>query len=342
MALRFLCQLYAPADQVNPKAYHRTLYIFGCPGCSPREPQGSIRVLRCILPEENVFFPKTGNAAGNWIQHLSSAHAVSLCQVCGQRGTGACPVQKMSFCSREHQKEYRKYCSGKKSAFLPSVYKNSELVVDEEPPFQLLKEENRDALIESQENDPDEDLEQEDIDEMMGKKNGTKHDNTTTSFQERIKRAQDQCLRYYSNWKGEELWMRSEPIPNEIPKCPYCGSERKCEFQIMPQMLFHLLEDHRKRDERVLNISAEDKQALSVASEIIQHTSPENVPPLLKERHDQTVEKIQTQLLSSEHDIDWGVIMVYTCTKSCGDGQAITDDVLGAYREEYAWMQPPP
>lgn len=342
MPLRFLCQLYAPADQVNSSAYHRTLYIFGCPGCSPNKPQGSIRVLRCILPQENLFFPDTGDSAGNWKQHLSSTHDVSLCHVCGQRSAGECPVQKMSFCSREHQKEYKKYCFGKKSDFLPSVYKQSELVVDEEPKLQKTNEETREALIEAQEHDPDEDLEQEDIDEMMGKKIRPKYDNATIYFQERIQRAQDQCLRYYTEWEGEELWMKSEPTPDMIPNCPYCGSERKCEFQIMPQMLYHLLEDHRKREKNALDLSTEDKQALSVASEIVQHASPENVPPLLKERHDQTVEKIKSHLLTSEHEIDWGVVMVYTCVKSCGDGEPTSDDALGAYREEFAWVQPPP
>jgi len=340
--LRFICQLYAPADQVNIDAYHRTIYVFACPTCSVSE--GSIRVLRCNLPKENHFFPVTctdTTATQNWKQHHSFTHNLSLCEVCGQRGKGKCPLQKVSFCGREHQKEYKKYCFKKKEKFLPSVYKKSELVVDEEPPMKEGKEGEREALIEAEENDPDEDLEQEDIDEMMGKKEATTHDPTTTYFQERIQRAQDQCLRYYTNWNGEELWILSEPVPKEIPACPDCGGERKCEFQIMPQMLFHILEDHRKREEQKEILSVEDKHALSVASEIVEYAAPENVPPMLKERHDETVENIQKTLLSSNQEIDWGVISVYTCIQSCGKGEQQDDSDLGAYREEYAWMQPP-
>ena len=39
--------------------------------------------------------------------------------------------------------------------------------------------------------------------------------------------------------------------------------------------------------------------------------------------------------------IDWGTIAVYTCSKSCGDGQTQLSNTLGAYREEFAWRQPP-
>ena len=57
-------------------------------------------------------------------------------------------------------------------------------------------------------------------------------------------------------------------------------------------------------------------------------------------------EKIQKTLLETKEDMDWGVIAVYTCTSSCGGGvggdDILLDSELGAYREEYAWKQPPP
>jgi len=348
--MRFICQLYAPADQVNTHAYHRTLYVFACSSCSANAGEGSIRVLRCNLPQENDFFPATCTETPdlNWNLHQPFTHMVSLCEVCGQRGKGKCPLQKVSFCSREHQKEYKKYCFGKEDKYLPSVYKKSELVVDEEPPPTKEKEEaeKREALIEAQEegHDPDEDLEQEDIEEMMGKHKIGSHDPATIYFKERVQRAQDQCLRYFTNWKGEELWIRSDSTPKEIPPCPYCGGERRCEFQIMPQMLFYLLEDHRKREQESKKdiLSVEDKHALSVASEIVEYSAPENVPPALKDKHDETVEKIKKSLLESNNEIDWGVISVYTCIQSCGEGELRDDSDLGAYQEEYAWVQPPP
>ena len=351
--LRFLCQLYAPADQVNSMAYHRSFYVFGCPDCSSSSthgnpPEGSVRVLRCQLPEHNDYYPDVEEAAPeNWTNHLSSSHNVKLCQVCGQRGKGTCPVQGVSFCGRDHQKEYKKYAFEKETTlFLPSVYTKSELVVDEEPPPEHGVEEEREALVATEENDPDEDLEQDDLDEAAGKKYMTSQDPMTTDFSARVKRAQDQCLRYYPQWEGDELWMRSDPIPTTIPDCQHCGAVRKCEFQIMPQTLYHLLEDHRTATAKQPVVSAASKHALEVATEIMENADPQNVPPALKDCHDETLDKIQKHLFES-NEMDWGVITVYTCTASCGgggggDGEANNDDNLGAYREEYAWKQPPP
>ena len=44
-----------------------------------------------------------------------------------------------------------------------------------------------------------------------------------------------------------------------------------------------------------------------------------------------------------QNDIDWGTVVVYTCTSSC-DGpknDANLSSTLGSYVEEFAWRQPP-
>ena len=44
-------------------------------------------------------------------------------------------------------------------------------------------------------------------------------------------------------------------------------------------------------------------------------------------------------------DMDWGTIAVYTCTFSCSENNtSFTDDGVTqkrAYRQEFAWRQPP-
>ena len=138
--LCFICQLYAPADEVNPEAFHRSMYIFGCPspGCA-KAPTGSIRVLRAQLPRENPFYPDDEDQG--WSQHVPECWDVNLCKVCGQRGKGKCPMQGFHFCGKHHQKEHKKYIFDKQQqlskqldfTFLPSVCSESELVVEEEP-----------------------------------------------------------------------------------------------------------------------------------------------------------------------------------------------------------------
>mmetsp|Transcript_29418 Transcript_29418/g.50090 ORF Transcript_29418/g.50090 Transcript_29418/m.50090 type:complete len:566 (+) Transcript_29418:33-1730(+) len=96
-ALRFITQLYCPADDVtgNASAFHRSLYVFACPKCCSSTPttvideeksdeEGNnasatttpetannhllskfIRVLRCQLPKQNDFYPPTGDGGGS-------------------------------------------------------------------------------------------------------------------------------------------------------------------------------------------------------------------------------------------------------------------------------------
>eukprot|EP00339_Tiarina_fusa_P013711 CAMPEP_0117000018 /NCGR_PEP_ID=MMETSP0472-20121206/2511_1 /TAXON_ID=693140 ORGANISM="Tiarina fusus, Strain LIS" /NCGR_SAMPLE_ID=MMETSP0472 /ASSEMBLY_ACC=CAM_ASM_000603 /LENGTH=431 /DNA_ID=CAMNT_0004699593 /DNA_START=52 /DNA_END=1345 /DNA_ORIENTATION=- len=279
--LCFLCQLYAPADEVNPNAFHRSLYVFGCPSqaCS-KEPMGSIRVLRAQLPRQNDFYPEEKDET--WAMHLpeawdvggdasSKAWDVELCRVCGQRGKGKCPIQGYHFCGKHHQREHKKFIFDKLQTlskqldltFLPSVCAESELVVEEEPgnPEQseeeMAKKADKVLFPDGNEKDDneDKDLEQEDLNAMTGAAaDNVSTDPVTMAFYDRVKgkeNVQEQVLRYL-RWPQEDgsmeasmpLWIKTEHQPDKIPECSCCGAERKFEFQLMPQMLHYLLKDH--------------------------------------------------------------------------------------------------
>jgi pre-rRNA-processing protein TSR4 len=266
--LCFIGQLYAPADDVTPEAFHRTFYVFGCPSkqCAA-VPAGSVRVLRAQLPQENPFYPKEDhqNDGGDdeehenveeqssWSQHVPDSWNVNLCRVCGQRGTGKCPIQGYYFCGKHHQKEHKEYVFDRQQlskkaiefTFLPSVYTESELVVEEEPPMldqdhhknqktkgskMAGKYDDFDAVSDDSdddEKDEDEDvaLEQKDLDEMTGATSSkSARDATTLGFFARVNgppNVQEQCLRYL-RWPNPEhgvesqtpLWIRSDYQPN--------------------------------------------------------------------------------------------------------------------------------
>jgi pre-rRNA-processing protein TSR4 len=331
--LSFLCQLYAPGD--TEEAFHRSLYAFACPSPSClQDTEGSVRILRAQLPADNSFYPPPNDPVDpNWNLHSPEQHGVQLCQVCGQKSKGKCPIQGAHFCGREHQKEYKKH---KDAEWLPSRLACHELVVEEEPPpCAETTEEDRDALWDHEDDDSDEDLEQDDLNAMTGAKHTTQQDGVTAEFYARINRkdAQQQCLRYAKWHPNAELWIRSDFQPQRIPQCS-CGAPRTFECQIMPQMLSFLLQDRRSS----VGPNALAKQALMAAASIVEQSPPEQVPPMLKERQEQSLANIQTNLLKSE--LDWGTICIYTCTASC-QGETVDGDELGAYREEYAWKQPP-
>lgn len=347
--LSFIAQLYAPADTVNSNAFHRTLYVFACSSCS-----SSVRVLRTQLPKENDFYPNDccdNNVSNDWTKHLPN---IKLCKVCGQRGKGECPLQHESFCSKHHQKLHKKLVFDGKNKndesnttteqiLIPGVYPIMEVVVEEEPNANDTdNESNRETLFENDDNydDSDKDLEQSDLNRMTGTTTTTKHDTTTDAFFERVSRAKDQCIRYHQWHEGSELWLSSDHIPTTIPDCQYCGAPRKFEFQLMPQLLSYLKMNNTDSSDTLL--SKQQKEALLAASTIVEKADPSQVPSEFKETHERAVQNATSKLLEQKNELDWGVVVVYTCTASCsGDESSNADEnELGAYREEYAWVQP--
>jgi pre-rRNA-processing protein TSR4 len=379
--LCFICQLYAPADEVSPEAFHRSMYIFACPSqaCAAAH-TGSIRVLRTQLPRENPFYPDEQDAG--WSLHIPESWDVNLCVVCGQRGKGKCPIQGYHFCGKHHQKEHKKYIFDKRQqlskqldfSFLPSLCSESELVVEEEEFGNINQEEEEEEMMKKSEtalfpggkseggNDDDEDddadLEQDDLNAVVGAGAATaSKDAATMDFYDRIKgpeNVQEQVLRYM-RWPSNDvalesnspLWIRSDHQPDKIPACPYCGADRKFEFQIMPQMIHYLLKDHeinRSSSEVRQSIKTDEiKEAIKKASSIMEQAPKEQVPPSFAEAREKAVSAMRSKLMGEDGDkeLSWGVIAVYTCTASCGNGTEVEEGAeLGAYREEFSWKQP--
>lgn len=388
--MHFICQLYAPIDEYEDRAFHRTLYVFGCGKCQ-NESTRTIRVFRCQQPQENLYFPADpsnictdvnddddDNVQDDWKQHLPDTHGVHLCQVCGMRGKYMCPLQQLYFCGKDHQKEYKKYIydkiqNGEIPSELPSVFPLAEVAVDAEVLPSKEEEDNNvdqcDPLFPSNvssgngndddDDDSDAELEQEDLNRMTGRKQTVSQDKYTQTFMHRIKSQPDQALRY-ARWKAvagngatkttdeEEkvLWIREDYRPTEIPPCPHCGSPRRFEFQLMPQLL-----DHLNRNVTVDPASAETyqqyKNALQQAEDLIREAPPETIPPALVENKERATERMRQYLLKQRKTtMEWGVVAVYTCVSSCGtpsdlDGSTSTGNASRlAYREEFAWRQP--
>ncbi|KAL7483257.1 hypothetical protein ACHAW6_008925 [Cyclotella cf. meneghiniana] len=452
--LCFVTQLYCPADDVREAAFHRSLYVFACPKCcsasstlltsnkkssSRQEDKNNlsacIQVLRCQLPKKNAFYPSEGNVDGEWDLHTSHFWAtndqngqLNLCAVCGQRSRGKCPKQGKSFCSADHQKEYMratKKCHGDKSTsnarsvslkYLPSVFFESELVVEEEPhpshatAMNHFEKTANNCLLGSAEiSDVDAKLEQRDLNVLAGNSALAEAatgvtDPTTLAFYARMaiggteNDVRDQCLRY-SRWpetkqrhssREEEddekyegpLWLTSDNQPPSQsdaetnttpfpPPCQYCGAPRFFEFQILPQMLHYLFLDP---SEKIGNHGESPRQVLTESESAIlleaqsKIESGIDLPPGFLEQHERAVAKAREALLGigksnysnghhgSKVSLEWGTIIIYTCSASCGEGgDVMLNDIncsgisvtekerlrcLGSYREEVAWMQP--
>eukprot|EP01082_Thalassiosira_pseudonana_P014366 g12976.t1 g12976 contig7:585544-587223(-) len=397
-----------------------------------------IQVLRCQLPKRNDFFPTSGDDCKNdeWNKHTcrywaqtNNTDQLNLCAVCGQRSKGKCPMQQRWFCSGDHQKEFLRASkkmplestdttnANEDIKYLPSVYYESELVVEEEPSPEeedttatTANKQSKGALFSPEDiTDADANLEQSDLNALTGNTSISEAatgvtDPTTLAFYARMaiggkdNDVRDQCLRY-SRWpekekyagtdtaedggddnEGEDngpLWLSSENQPKATfpPPCQYCGSARSFEFQILPQMLYYLLQDpdnnnHNQTPDTPREVLTEAQRAVLLEAKSKIESGVE-LPEGFREQHEAAVANARDALLGiggkgeikkngerAKEGLDWGVIVVYTCTSSCGDGGVLNDTnrinmsvegerererlvQLGAYREEVAWMQPP-
>jgi pre-rRNA-processing protein TSR4 len=354
--LLFVCQLYAPADSVNPEAFHRTLYVFCCPQCCASDSVQTtdcFRILRGQLPKGNQYYPQDIALIEGWAKHTPGHWNIDICAVCGQRSRGKCPKQGLPFCGPHHQKEHlrlhRKNGENGESDAVSSIFYKSELVVEEEPPAYEHGEIDGapETMFSSEDdNDSDEDLTQDDLNAMTGANNRLSQSNNsddplTNAFRSRVNdrpNVQEQVVRY-QQWPPQEgpLWIRSDhvPIDNVPPPCQYCGAPRKFEFQLMPQLLHYLWNKSTDRKSEAL-LTAEAKQALLAASEVDVSAAPND----FEQARQKALRHVQSRLLHCDRQVDWGVVAVYTCTESCGRGDA-NDGDMGSYREEYAWRQPP-
>jgi len=347
-------------------------------GCG-QETTGTIRVLRTQLPEQNPYFPIEQNELS--AMHLPEYWEVNLCRVCGQRGRGKCPVQGYHFCGRHHQKEHMKYIFNKQESssdlefsFMPSVLTASELVVEEEPldekdeqsrenakpltMFQALNDDTGDDNENDDEEELDRNLEQGDLNEMTGAGPETvSKDAFTMQFYDRINKMPNvntQCLRYL-RWPDQELcfattsplWMRSDYRPNDddIPSCERCGATRRYEFQLMPQMLHYLLRIHNEKEKNKEDdkntIKKEEIEALRAATNIMEQSPPEQVPPDLVTATEKAVNAMRAKIMEGDDKVpNWGCVSVFTCTGSCGGIEVPENSELGAYIEEFSWKQP--
>ena len=84
---------------------------------------------------------------------------------------------------------------------------------------------------------------------------------------------------------------------------------------------------------------------------MIRNAPPESIPPALVENKERATQRMREYLLQQRKSaaLEFGVVAVYTCTKSCGTLEELTreeeegesgDPTRLAYREEFAWRQP--
>lgn len=334
--MKFLLQIYCPLDDVND-AFHRSIYIFCCHRSSCIDERG-VLVLRSQLPKANPYYALNPTDSDDAVQQQSTKREnmvlPKLCSLCGcSSGLQCIKCKSVNYCSRSHQKIHWKHhkltCGNGIRDFNTDqikqswLFKEYDLVVSEEE----LKADKAEAIESSttiwedarstqgetkEEEDEDLKLRQEDYDQALGNES---RDPEYVRFLSRIRRGGSNQVLRYCRWN--DLYG---PLPvstaaakqyqeEQPPRCEHCGSARKFEFQIMPQLLSYLHVD----GATMVNNPTIEQARLGVA---MNAPKPSDFSKVFVNQNGE--------------DLDWGTIDVYTCSQSCQLAAS------GGYAAEYA------
>ncbi|RHY51258.1 hypothetical protein DYB30_005700 [Aphanomyces astaci] len=251
--MSFLLQIYCPLDHPE-QAFHRSL----------------ARTFRSQLPQDNLYYANHEDINYRPLDHVNKS--LHRCALCGLKATFSCSACHIAhYCSKEHQKDHWKHghkqdcpqCLATHELFEDVAHATAledngskflfpeyAIHIDPEPAtteakmmhdFEQAQTSRRVATNDDVFTDDSAiDISQKDLSSLLGSSPAV--DKTYLAFLTRVAMAKDQVLRY-CRWNIEQdavLWVHSTDRPTDVPVCAGCGEPRLFEFQVMPQLLYHL------------------------------------------------------------------------------------------------------
>ena len=256
--LDFLMQIYAPVDDQldEPSAFHRSIFVFVSPHGGNLHRPGAVRVFRSQLARENAFYPDEPAVVGGVVQELTDDQQKeydSKNDRWQENKTDVANVinKRKTFPERELIVEPETFedegVEGSRSG--NETAKNEDDTTNVEDNVDKSKIENA-----AENNKVPESLRGKGADvsarELRELEKMQDKDMVQLSrFHLRLHRSDpEQCVRYCFDDGAEPLWPSVTNAPdhrdaNNVPNCQRCGSSRKFEFQVLPQLINHLQVD---------------------------------------------------------------------------------------------------
>ena len=215
--MTFLLQLYAP-DQDCEQAFHRSLMVFVCTKC-----RCFLKCFRSQLPLINRFYGT--ELASPADVPLEDEISQLCCETCG------CATHRSNFCRA--LPEYGIAIDELDEMELDDVEEEeeSESESDDDSDMMASMMPNSDMAIDRSEMDLFKEFTETQIEK----------DSSFRLFKRFVQEAPSDHVIYYSIG-GSPMWITEEnQMPGPPPACQNCGTARHFEFQIQPQLIYHLM-----------------------------------------------------------------------------------------------------
>lgn len=312
--LIFLLQIYANLNY-DPKCFHRSIFVFMCSDSSCHQTQDSspFKVFRSQLSRENEYYPYENPVESpDWKPELnvSKFGKLKICRVCGCPGTKKCSgCGKVSYCSKNHQTmdwkaRHKDEC---KDSNFEYSYQEDEKILSSLllPQHEIIIQGDDESVSDSDdEEEVDEKKELEKIQEL--EKSG------------KVMSVKD--LEDFST-EDEDLVTQDKNL-KRFQKVVKCASDQVIRFQRTGNPLW-ISTNNVPGEDQIPN--CEDCGSKRVFEFQI-------MPQLLDYLK---LNKSVDERMGPEKSIDWGILAVYTCEKSCGSNE----NESKAYKSEFIWKQ---
>ncbi|DBA70262.1 TPA: hypothetical protein ACH3X2_012163 [Trebouxia sp. C0005] len=240
--LNFLLQVYAPPPQESPEAFHRVIFLFISQQGSQLALPGAAKAFRCQLPRSNPYYsPEPPTPKQRLPPALQAGQVAQVASID--------PWQVV-----QHEAAL---AAGETAATLSAdpptgvqLYKELEMLVEPESQGSTAgsdQESHVQQLVRDYEGmrGAEGELTEQDMpSELLAEveANQTEDDRQFAHFAAVVAEAPGQCLRYCFDEGAAPLWPSCKhlPTPEDIPPCPHCGTPRRFEFQVLPQLLHHM------------------------------------------------------------------------------------------------------
>ncbi|KAJ8686696.1 hypothetical protein QAD02_022490 [Eretmocerus hayati] len=291
----FLCQVYAPYEE-SDDAFHRTIYIFICknPACCKENCNGNLKVIRSQLGRVNEFYPSDPPIEEeNWRPDLCIEKWSKVCEVCGISSTSHC-----SKCKKVN------YCCRTHQIWDWKKGHKQHCSSAQELHF------NKDRLMTF----PEFELVIEKECEESGSHTGSDTENELQKLDELVKSGKAGSLQADTDVDGDLLRMASDvedKVFSKFKKKIKSEPDQVLRYNRGGNPLFISSENQPSEIPQCENCGGDRQFEFQVMPQLLVHLQLENILV----------------------NIDWGILAVYTCIRSC------TSQSQTKYIQEYVWKQ---